>query len=82
MMGKVAYSVRARNVAGAANPHISLRKDGPFYRVQPIPADALPPSIRQPETHVGHLSATMAARVLSEASGLPIIDHTIKAPVS
>ena len=76
------YSARARNVTGVANPHISLRKDGPFYRVQPIPADALPPSIRQPETHVGHLSASMAAKMLSDASGLPIVDYTAKAPGS
>ena len=66
-------------MTGAANPHISLRKDGPFYRVQPIPADALPPSIRQSETHIGHLSATMAAKVLSQASGLPNVDYTVKA---
>lgn len=66
-------------MTGVANPHISLRKDGPFYRVQPIPADALPPSIRQPETHVGYLSASMAAKMLSDASGLPIVDHTAKA---
>lgn len=63
-------------MTGAASPHISLQKDGPFYRVQPIPADALPPSIRQPETHVGYLSAMMAARLLATATGLEIIDHT------
>ena len=81
-MGKAVFSARQRNVTGAAKPHISLRKDGPFYRVQPIPADALPPSIRQPETHIGYLSAKMAAKVLSDAAGWPIVDHTITAAAS
>lgn len=68
-------------MTGAAkpDPHIALRKDGPFYRVQPVPSDALPPSIRQPETHAGYAAASMAAKVLSQASGLPIVDHTAKA---
>lgn len=64
--------------ASKPGPHISLRKDGPFYRVGPVPADALPPSIRQPETHVGYLSAPTAAKLLSQASGLPIVDHAAK----
>lgn len=69
-------------MAGAAqsDPHISLKRDGPLFRVSAMPADALPPSVRQCETYAGHLAATMAARVLSNASGLPIIDFTLKAP--
>jgi len=69
-------------VTGAvkADPHIALRKDGAFYRVRPVPSDALPPSIRQPETHAGHAAALMAAKVLSQATGLPIVDHTTKVP--
>lgn len=65
--------------AAQPDPHISLKRDGPFYRVRAVPADALPPSIRQPETHAGYLAASMAARMLSDASGLPIVDFTTKA---
>lgn len=74
-------STGQRNVTGAATiePHILLRRDGPFFRVRPVPADALPPSIRQPETYAGYLAATMAAKLLSSASGWPVRDLTIKA---
>lgn len=61
-----------------AAPHISLRRDGPFYRVRVSPADALPPPVRQPETHAGHASALMAARLIANATGFPIIDETQK----
>ena len=61
-----------------AAPHISVRRDGPFYRVRVTPADAVPPSVRQPETHAGHASALMAARLLCNATGFPIIDDTDK----
>lgn len=55
---------------------IHLRKDGPFYRVRVEPKDAKPASIHAPETHAGHLAATMAAKLLSDATGFPVIDHT------
>lgn len=57
-------------------PHISIVRDGPFYRVRANPVDALPPCVRQPETHGSHLSANMAARILSDASGLPVVDRS------
>lgn len=59
-----------------SDPHISLRRDGPFYRVRAVPDDALPPTIRQPETHAGYLAASIAAKMLADASGLPIVDMT------
>ncbi len=65
--------------AAQSGPHISLRRDGPFYRVRAVPADALPPSIRRSETHAGYLAALMTARILSDASGLPIVDSVGKA---
>lgn len=55
---------------------IHLRKDGPFYRVRVEPRDALPDHILVSETHVGLLSASLAARLLSNATGFPINDHT------
>lgn len=66
-------------MTGAAQtvPHISLRRDGPFFRVRAVPADALPPTVRQSETYVGYLAASMAAKVLADASGLPIVDTTL-----
>lgn len=61
-----------------SDPHILLRRDGPFYRVRVTPADALPPSVRQPETHAGYASVLMAAHLLASATGFPIIDETQK----
>lgn len=60
----------------AHGPQIHLTNDGPFFRVRVEPRDALPSSVRQPETHAGHWSATMAARVLSNATNFPIVDLT------
>lgn len=57
-------------------PEIHLSKDGPFYRVRVEPRDALPDHVLVPETHAGLLSANLAARLLSNATGFPIIDHT------
>lgn len=62
--------------AAQSGPHISLGRDGPFFRVRAVPADALPPTVRQPETYAGYLAASMAAKVLADASGLPIVDMT------
>lgn len=61
-------------LAGAASIH--LRKEGPFWRVRVEPKDALPASVHVPETHAGHLSATMAAKLLANATGFPVVDHT------
>lgn len=58
------------------DPQVHLRKDGAFFRVRVEPKDALPASVHVSETYVGHLSATMAAKVLANATGFPIIDHT------
>lgn len=57
-------------------PQIHLRKDGPFFRVRVEPKGALPASVHVPETHAGHLSATMAAKLLANATGFPVVDHT------
>ncbi len=56
-------------------PQIHLTKDGPFYRVRVEPRDALPGHVLVPETHAGLLSASLAARLLSNATGFPIINH-------
>lgn len=55
---------------------IHLRKDGPFWRVTVEPREALPEHILITQTHAGHLSAGMAARLLSNATGFPVVDHT------
>jgi hypothetical protein len=55
---------------------IHLRKDGPFYRVRVEPVGSLPANVRAPETHAGHLAATMAAKLLHDATGFPVVDHT------
>jgi hypothetical protein len=60
----------------ADGPEIYLTKHGPFYRVRVEPRDALPDHIFVSETHVGLLSANLAARLLSNATGFPINDHT------
>jgi hypothetical protein len=59
-----------------SGPEIRILKDGPFWRVRVEPRDALPDHILVSETHAGLLSANIAARVLSNATGFPVVDRT------
>jgi len=56
------------------NPAIHIVKDGPIFRVQIIPPLELDPSTRRPETYAGKQAALNAAKWLSVATGLPIIE--------
>lgn len=56
--------------------HIEIRKDGPFLRVVVSPPEALPANWSAPSTFTAAPIARMAAKLLSEASGLPIVDET------
>lgn len=55
-------------------PAIHVTRDGPFYRVSVTPADALPDNWSAPATFSSAPMALMSARLLSDASGLPIVD--------
>lgn len=57
-------------------PVIHIRKDGPFYRVQVIPPDALGKMLQRPETYASDVTARMAAKVLSGITGWPVTDLT------
>lgn len=56
--------------------HIEIRKDGPFLRVVVLPPEALPANWSAPSTFSSAPLARMSAKLLSEASGLPIVDQT------
>lgn len=58
------------------DPVIHIRKDGPMFRVQVIPPDALPPSFSVPSTYLAVAVARMSAKVLSDATGWPVTDLT------
>jgi hypothetical protein len=60
----------------ATGATILIRKDGPFYRVRVEPVGSLPANVRAPETHAGYLAETMAAKLLHDATGFPVVDHT------
>ncbi|PAL24528.1 hypothetical protein [Sphingopyxis sp. GW247-27LB] len=47
-----------------------------IYRVRVEPPDAAPAIPLASETHVGHLSAQTAARIIATHLGLPVIDET------
>lgn len=49
-----------------------------IYRVRVLPPDAAPAVPLAAETHVGHLSAKLAAGIVAAHLGLPIVDHTAK----
>jgi len=55
-------------------PHISIAKDGPFWRVIVEPETALPAGWSRPSTFSSQPLAAMSAKLLSQASGLPIVD--------
>lgn len=54
--------------------HIAIVRDGPFIRVTVIPPEALPANWSRPETFSSLPLARMGARLLADASGLPIVD--------
>lgn len=57
-------------------PVIHIKKDGPIWRVQVIPPDALPPSVFVPSTFLAASVARMSAKVLADATGWPVTDLT------
>ena len=59
-----------------SGPHISIIHDGPFLRVVVSPPEALPANWSAPSTFTAAPIARMAAKLLSEATGMPIIDQT------
>ena len=58
------------------DPVIHVRKDGPFYRVQVIPPDAMGKMLQRPETYASDVTARMAAKVLAGITGWPVTDLT------
>lgn len=58
----------------AVLPHIEIRREGPFWRVAVAPESALPEGWRGPSTFSSAPLARLAAKILADASGLPIID--------
>lgn len=57
-------------------PVIHIKKDGPFYRVQVIPPDALGKTLQRPDSYASDVTARMAAKVLSGITGWPVTDLT------
>ena len=59
------------------NDHrIEIRRDGPLYRIAVEPDDALPTGWHRPQTFSSHPLARMGAKLLANASGLPVVDTT------
>lgn len=54
---------------------IEIRREGPFWRVAVKPETALPDGWREPSTFSSAPLARMAAKVLADASGLPVVDQ-------
>lgn len=57
-------------------PSIHVRKDGPFYRMSVSPPEALTKALARPETYASETTARMAAKVLHDITGWPVIDAT------
>ena len=55
-------------------PHIEIRRDGAVFRVAIDPAEALPKGWHRPETFSSLPLARMGAKIMAEATGLPIVD--------
>lgn len=53
---------------------IEITRDGPLFRVTVTPADILPPSWTAPSTFSSMPLARISAKLLADASGLPIVD--------
>lgn len=58
------------------DPQIHVRKDGPFYRVQVLPPEALGKMLQRPDSYASDVTARMAAKVLAGITGWPIVDLT------
>lgn len=59
-----------------SDPHINIQRDGPFIRVVVLPPEALPANWSAPSTFTSLPMARMSAKLLAEASGLPVVDQT------
>ncbi|MBL9066464.1 MAG: hypothetical protein JNN10_09245 [Sphingopyxis sp.] len=57
-------------------PAIHIRRDGPLFRVQVLPPEAMGKTLQRPETYASATTARMAAKVLSQMTGWPITDLT------
>lgn len=57
-------------------PAIHIKKDGPLFRVQIFPPDALPPSFSVPSTYLALSIARQSAKVLADATGWSVVDLT------
>lgn len=55
---------------------IHIRKDGPFYRVQVQPPEALGKMLQRPDSYASDTTARMAAKVLANITGWPVVDLT------
>ena len=55
---------------------IEIRRDGPLYRIAVEPVEALPTGWHRPQTFSSRPLARMGAKLMSEATGMPIIDQT------
>lgn len=56
--------------------HIEISKDGPLLRVVVSPPEALPANWSAPSTFTAAPIARMAAKLLADVSGLPVVDRT------
>ncbi|MBN8844308.1 MAG: hypothetical protein J0H88_13785 [Sphingomonadales bacterium] len=54
--------------------HIEIRRDGPLFRIAVNPETALPKGWNRPQTFSSHPLARMGAKLMSDASGLPVVD--------
>lgn len=59
-----------------SDPQIHVRKDGPFWRVQVLPPEALGKMLQRPDSYASDVTARMAAKVLAGITGWPIVDLT------
>lgn len=55
---------------------VEISKDGAFYRLAVSPPEALR-GVSRPSTYSSHALAAMSAKLIADASGIPIVDLTI-----
>lgn len=53
---------------------IEITREGGLFRLAVTPADALPVNWARPETFASAPLARLGARILADATGLPIVD--------
>ena len=63
-------------MSAPADPVIHVKKDGPFYRVQVLPPDAMGKRLQRPDSYASATTARMAAKVLADLTGWPVTDLT------